>query len=61
MIIDTEEITLIKSGTSLMYFTMLVHRVVHSSLIWPQKFQTTVQRIMTQAIRLRIWNIILAH
>nr|DAD95215.1 MAG TPA: hypothetical protein [Podoviridae sp. ctsNK10]DAJ73305.1 MAG TPA: hypothetical protein [Caudoviricetes sp.] len=33
MIIDTEEITLIKSGASLMYFTMLVHRVVHSSLI----------------------------
>jgi len=61
MIIDTEEITVIKSGASLMYFTMLVHLVVRSNLIWQQKFQTTVQRIMTQATRLRIWNIILAH
>nr|DAE29406.1 MAG TPA: hypothetical protein [virus sp. ctx9V1] len=33
MIIDTEEITVIKSGASLMYFTMLVHLVVRSNLI----------------------------
>nr|DAF96402.1 MAG TPA: hypothetical protein [Podoviridae sp. ctG4L18] len=30
---NTEEITIIKSGTSRMYFIMLVHLVVQSSLI----------------------------